>query len=543
MYNAPIYGVVPGGADVTEKLQALIELAISEGRRAIYFPSGEYYVTSLIDDDKVDFFGDNATFIGGYSGTIRQIGDWASTAQFADIVIENNYVSVTEKGAKLDGSDDTAALIAAISSANNGVTPIGPGGYKRIVYVPGQMTIASAEKIRIPQQMTISGNDFANARIRFTHPDGGFLIDNYVSGNPVSTYETHFSNITLDGNDTCKTLIEAYRVANFRFDNVYIGGTIDHPLKIVSGGLLWFRGCTLDGSMKSTAHVRTQRGIYLEGIGMIEHRGWNLYNLKEAFYVKGSCASLQISGANWVENVETLVVVVPNDSNQISSAGITISENYILNCSEGQSYAWNLVRYETLSTTTLSDAYLRVLTNRIFNVSGMTYKDDGVINVSNYNGTLFISATDNDFAGISKPTAVKFCNIGNALGFRVTYYDFAGNDHFDIKEAALPLEPAVIRHIETGHYNRPIAGAGIKIWNDFDNGIEGVIRYDNKRLLMYVGDDAGTDFRYIVPMRNGTAAPTMNAEAIGQMFVDTTNKKIYVATGVGSGASDWTILN
>lgn len=43
--------------------------------------------------------------------------------------------------------------------------------------------------------------------------------------------------------------------------------------------------------------------------------------------------------------------------------------------------------------------------------------------------------------------------------------------------------------------------------------------------------------------RSGTAAPTANANYIGEIFVDTTNSKAYMAKSVGSGASDWMVLN
>ena len=75
MYNVKEYGLVGDGVtDDTAALQALINLAISEGRKTIFFPHGTYYVTSLVNDDKVFFVGDNATFTGGYTGVINQFG-------------------------------------------------------------------------------------------------------------------------------------------------------------------------------------------------------------------------------------------------------------------------------------------------------------------------------------------------------------------------------------------------------------------------------------------------------------------------------------
>ena len=41
---------------------------------------------------------------------------------------------------------------------------------------------------------------------------------------------------------------------------------------------------------------------------------------------------------------------------------------------------------------------------------------------------------------------------------------------------------------------------------------------------------------------NGTAAPNTTPTYIGQFYVDTNAKKLYVATGTSS-SNDWTILN
>ena len=47
----------------------------------------------------------------------------------------------------------------------------------------------------------------------------------------------------------------------------------------------------------------------------------------------------------------------------------------------------------------------------------------------------------------------------------------------------------------------------------------------------------------IVSTRTGSTAPSANAMYIGEMYLDTTNKKLYIATSIGSGSDDWTILN
>lgn len=76
----------------------------------------------------------------------------------------------------------------------------------------------------------------------------------------------------------------------------------------------------------------------------------------------------------------------------------------------------------------------------------------------------------------------------------------------------------------------------------------------NRDTIFMVTTDApitiGTTALTIVPFGkpisvislSGTAAPAVTPAFVGQQFVDTTNKKIYVATGT-TNSSDWTILN
>ncbi|OXS61639.1 hypothetical protein B1A99_03205 [Cohnella sp. CIP 111063] len=46
-------------------------------------------------------------------------------------------------------------------------------------------------------------------------------------------------------------------------------------------------------------------------------------------------------------------------------------------------------------------------------------------------------------------------------------------------------------------------------------------------------------FERISTVRLGTGAPTANAQFVGQIYVDTSNKNGYLSVNVGSGASDW----
>ena len=88
-----------GTTDDTEAIQDAIDDAIAAGKKAIYFPhpTVAYYVTSLDNADQVVFFGDNATFTGGYSGEIAQIG-FANIQQQSSgsFLTDNNYIRFAE---------------------------------------------------------------------------------------------------------------------------------------------------------------------------------------------------------------------------------------------------------------------------------------------------------------------------------------------------------------------------------------------------------------------------------------------------------------
>jgi hypothetical protein len=49
--------------------------------------------------------------------------------------------------------------------------------------------------------------------------------------------------------------------------------------------------------------------------------------------------------------------------------------------------------------------------------------------------------------------------------------------------------------------------------------------------------------RTVPNVRTGTATPTVNAEFVGQEFIDTTNRKVFKAVATGTGANDWVALN
>lgn len=51
------------------------------------------------------------------------------------------------------------------------------------------------------------------------------------------------------------------------------------------------------------------------------------------------------------------------------------------------------------------------------------------------------------------------------------------------------------------------------------------------------------DSNIISTIKRGSGAPTIDSLYLCEMYFDYTNKKLYISTGTGSGASDWTALN
>lgn len=62
----------------------------------------------------------------------------------------------------------------------------------------------------------------------------------------------------------------------------------------------------------------------------------------------------------------------------------------------------------------------------------------------------------------------------------------------------------------------------------------------NADLVLKCANLKWNDF-LLVPIGYGTAAPSENPYRIGQLFVDTQNKKAYIS--VGYAISDWVALN
>ena len=194
VYNVKEHGLVGDGVtDDTSALQALIGQAISEGRKAIFFPSGTYKVTSLTDADKVVFFGDNARFTGGYSGIINQIG------------APGVFLNVKDFGAKGDGvTDDTQAIQSAIDTASEA-----GGG---IVYFPRGIYLVSG--ITLKDFATLFGEGKITTTIKLIDGANQHVIqagdfdinaDGVPKATPVGCRSGGLKCLTIDGNKANQT--------------------------------------------------------------------------------------------------------------------------------------------------------------------------------------------------------------------------------------------------------------------------------------------------------------------------------------------------
>lgn len=181
MYNVLENGLVGDGTtDDTAALQTLINTAIAAGRRTIFFPhtatGGEYYVTSLTNADQVDFIGDNCSFVGGYTGTIQNMG------AIAELSAETVRIRPGDSDAEI-----AAALASGISSG------------KVIEVLAGTYNVSTANTI------TLTANQ--NLHIRAL----GKVIFNSSIPEPGSG-STGFLYVTGDGSN--KVIIEGIELVH-----------------------------------------------------------------------------------------------------------------------------------------------------------------------------------------------------------------------------------------------------------------------------------------------------------------------------------------
>lgn len=209
MYNVLEHGLVGDGVtDDTAALQTLINTAIAAGRRTIFFPhtptGGKYFVTALTNASQVDFIGDNCSFVGGYTGTITNMGDNAALeAEFAKEV--PTVYNVKGYGATGDGvTDDTQAFKNAIAAVSL---------YEGILYIP-HGTYRITDQLFIQNSMRVMGE--------FSSFNGVSLLRFYMDGKPLSTAAIRV------GNSVNYFKMEYLYVQNMgteRRDGIHLNGT------------------------------------------------------------------------------------------------------------------------------------------------------------------------------------------------------------------------------------------------------------------------------------------------------------------------------
>lgn len=140
---------------------------------------------------------------------------------------------------------------------------------------------------------------------------------------------------------------------------------------------------------------------------------------------------------------------------------------------------------------------------------------------------------DNTSYGNAKWTDLLFIN-DQAIGMTVpTTVTTLGNSTANNPSAALSVQS-----ITKGSIPAPIQTTSQ--FNAIGSKDVGLQAYDTDRKHPVYWD--GTVVTYDSKVNIGTAAPTTTPTSVGQIFVDTTNKKAYISTGTASSA-DWTILN
>lgn len=143
------FGAVGNGTtNDTIAVQLAINTAIAAGAKAIYFPNGIYFVTALTNANQVVFFGDDASFTGGYVGTIKQVGDHVSEATFAAHSAETVTGAYNAKGHGLVGNGTTddytslSALLTTIGSAKATIIfPFGTYKLSTNITIPANVTL------------------------------------------------------------------------------------------------------------------------------------------------------------------------------------------------------------------------------------------------------------------------------------------------------------------------------------------------------------------------------------------------------------------
>lgn len=228
--NVRDFGAVGDGVtDDTEKVQQAIDAANAQGKKAIFFSRGIYYVTQLNNEDALYFFGDNAAFVGGYTQKIAQLGE-----------SQDIFINVKDNGAKGDGvTDDTQAFISSINIASS----MGGG----IVFVPpGVYMVTPNIDMKSNVQLVGSGSSTVIRAISGTVlPEShGFIRAETANNFLISSLSIDLTGSTYSGG--ASGAINIGNSSYFQIDNVSI---LNFPLVGILGNNVHFgviRDCTLE---------------------------------------------------------------------------------------------------------------------------------------------------------------------------------------------------------------------------------------------------------------------------------------------------------
>lgn len=262
--------VADGSTDCTSIVQSVIDEAIANGQRTIFFPhgkTGQYYVTALTNADQVDFIGDNCSFVGGYSGTITNMGGLAELS--ADVAYltapTRNILTVAKTGGQFTTINDAIDFAKIYCTVINRVTiQIGPGDYEEEIILypnPGIDIIGSGStvtRVQFPSEypnspiFTMGHGYFSD--IGFISASGGnnsyaFHFDSQIDP---ATGVTVFNNCTFLSYNNAGIGIGTGQDTTIQFnscDIASIGYTAaychNYPDDDISNQLIEFRGCKI----------------------------------------------------------------------------------------------------------------------------------------------------------------------------------------------------------------------------------------------------------------------------------------------------------
>jgi hypothetical protein len=239
---------------------------------------------------------------------------------------------------------------------------------------------------------------------------------------------------------------------------------------------------------------------------------------------------------------------------------LTPSSTYYLPSSNPETVTWDTTKTITftedgeITTKSFDSSKVVPAQYTVTNIPTATYVDETAVtlrnatdtgggswfssaNASHYGGTIQLTKVTGEFAtytfigtGIEWYTATS-TNRGIAEIYidgvlQTTYDGYAGSAGFQVKayeKTDLAFGSHTIKIVVTNTKNASSTDYYVVI--------------DALRVL-----NSGTAITNYVKKYNGTAAPETTPTALGEMFVDTTNGKVYVSTGTSSSA-DWKILN